>query len=30
LLDFIAARNSAKSSSSYAVGRHMRGDWLKI
>ena len=26
----IASRNAAKSSSLYAVGRHIRGDWLKI
>src|SRR3954453_16619036 len=27
---FRASRKAAKSSSPYAVGRHMRGDWLKI
>ncbi len=25
-----ASRKAAKSSSPYAVGRHIRGDWLKI
>ncbi len=29
-LGAIASRKAAKSSSPYAVGRHIRGDWLKI